>query len=104
MREEIGVEVARDLMKMVNCFDSSYVQPFIETVTNDHRTLQQTAMGLFLQTICAYANNYDKGRYDLRNEESCRLAVGIRSFLEKEQYVYKNADGSWDTNVRLGCI
>ena len=99
-----GKDVAKALMTLVNRFDDGHVKPFVDEVTNDHRTLQQSAMGLFLRTILRFAANHEAGFTDARNEETGRLAVSIRAGLEQEGYVYKKEDGTYHDEIRLSCI
>lgn len=47
---------------------------FAEAVMTQHRTLQQNMARCFFQCIYAWAVQYKDNRYDLRNEETCKIA------------------------------
>ena len=47
-------------------------------VHKTHRYLQQEIFRLFLKCIKGWAESYDKGRYDPRNEWTCKMSKEIR--------------------------
>lgn len=49
-----------------------------------HRTLQQGVMRAFLSLVKELDKDYQAGRYDLRNEESCKVAHKIMQALNGE--------------------
>ena len=69
-----GAELARATLDAVNSFDTSLRREFAEGILNGHRTLQQSTMGLFLRLVTHWADAYEKGRYDDRNQATCALA------------------------------
>ena len=75
-----GEEVANSLSKMVNVLGGNREaeQAFIDEVTNDHRTLQQSTGGLFIKVFSAWADQADKGFYDGRNEALVMFAKKLR--------------------------
>ena len=50
---------------------------FAACVTSEHRTLQQGMMRLFTACIEKWAEQADKGQYDLRNEATVKLCKKI---------------------------
>ena len=58
------------------------IDTFVATVTGCHRTLQQSAMRVFMTAIRRWAELHDAGRYDLRNEATCKLAKAIMEAVE----------------------
>lgn len=62
------------------------VDAFLGDMMNRHRTLQQACMRLLLQLIYKWAEMDDKGRYDLRNEQTVKTCSKIKAFLEEEGF------------------
>jgi protein-disulfide isomerase-like protein with CxxC motif len=50
---------------------------FAMAIGCQHRTLQQGVVRAFVQFANRLASDYDEGKYDLRNEAACKLAVKI---------------------------
>ena len=50
---------------------------FAMAIGCQHRTLQQSVMRVLVAVANHLATGYDEGRYDLRNEAACKLAVEI---------------------------
>lgn len=65
-------ELAVAITDFVNSSDKDKYKDFIESFSNQHRTLQQSAFGLMLQTIEYMAS--DKYHTDGRNEDSKKVA------------------------------
>ena len=57
---------------------------FAEAITNDHRTLQQSSMRVFMLCIKKWAACHESGRYDGRNEFTCKLAAEIMKLPDAE--------------------
>lgn len=75
-----GAEMARELGHYVNALGADR-SDFVEQLTRrEHRTLQQSAMGLFLDCIEAWADK-EEHEYDLRNEDTVRLCRKIKAAL-----------------------
>ena len=77
-----GAEVARELSNFVNSFIFDH-EDFINYATSDHRTLQQNMFRLFLECIEVWAEMYDDGYYDARNEATCKISRQIIDMLEE---------------------
>lgn len=71
-----GKEIARELANYVNNMNHDYAN-FVETITREHPTLQQSSFGLMIKCIRAWAEMYDKKQYDMRNEDTCKLCHDI---------------------------
>ena len=52
-------------------------KPFIEVLSSEHRTLQQNFMRLILDSIMCFAEKYESGYFDARNEAACELSAKI---------------------------
>ena len=50
---------------------------FAMAISCQHRTLQQSVMRALVAVANQLAADYAEGRYDLRNEAACKLAVEI---------------------------
>ena len=68
-----GKRIANEVIDFVNGLSLSE-DDFVRTIVSSHRTLQQSAMRLFVKTICALADN----DYDERNEAAVMLAKKIK--------------------------
>jgi hypothetical protein len=78
-----GTEVAEALSRLVNSF-SPDTEGFVKTVCNDHRTLQQSTMRLFMACIKEWAEN---GRSDHRNEDTIDLCKQIVKSTKDNDYL-----------------
>ena len=59
----------------------------VESVQMNHRTLQQNFFShLVVPLIKDFAKRYDSGNYDLRNEDSCRVAKKLEPILKDEYF------------------
>ena len=73
-------KAAQDLADAANnmAFDED---KFVDVLMNQHRTIQQNTMGAILALIWRWADQFDKGNYDARNEATCRASRQIRDAL-----------------------
>lgn len=78
-----GKEVARAFGDYVNNF-SLKKEDFVNGVMSEHKTLQQSIFGVMLECIFAWSEQYENGRYDLRNEDTCRLSNEIVNTIGKD--------------------
>lgn len=70
--------VARDIHTFTNSFSTDKVEELARELANDHRTLQQSLMrGLVWPLLKSWAEDYESGHYDLRNEATVKLAHDI---------------------------
>jgi len=72
-------ELAHELTNFVNVLNqtSKEHEEFVSAVLNDHRTLQQEVGGLVFKLIKGWADAYDNGQYDARNEYLCKCCKKI---------------------------
>lgn len=83
-RIEDGEEMARAIADFMNVYGFQE-STFIETlVYRTHRTLQQTLFGVMLKMIYKWAEMYENERFDLRNEDTCRISKQIKDALGEE--------------------
>lgn len=73
-------EVAEALMDGINTM-SFYPQPFVDVVTREHKTLQQSAFRLFMACVKEWATHE---YYDDRNEATVKLSKRIVEALGDE--------------------
>lgn len=70
----------------LNRGDSSDFKEFAQCVQCDHRTLQQSAFSLFMECLHVWAEAYDNGLYDARNEFTCKKAKEIVTTIEGMEF------------------
>jgi hypothetical protein len=70
-------ELAEALSSFVNGADDAEIKELACDMARDHRTLVQMKMGLFLSFCKVLDNQYKEGRFDARNEASCKIAGRI---------------------------
>ena len=76
-------EVYQSVSSLINCFDISTISKFFaEEVVSDHRTLQQNFMNCIIATLKKWKEMYDKEWYDLRNEETVKMAKRMIDALD----------------------
>lgn len=80
-RMENAADTLSDALNIM-CRDAT---PFVDRITyQTHRTLQQSVGGVMFQLINRWADMYEKGQYDLRNESLCKKCHKIRELMNKE--------------------
>lgn len=82
-------ELAETITDFVNNFGCDH-EAFIKALFNDHRTLQQSTIRLFLQVIEAAAK--EEYRTDLRNERAKKTCQEI---VEGFKNLHKEKDGTY---------
>jgi len=82
------VREAKELVERLSRFVNRHnnMKLVVDGVTNDHRTLQQGMMRLFMACVQRWAEQYDKGEgwYDLRNAATVKISKQIVSKLGDE--------------------
>jgi len=68
-------ELAEAITDFVNSSNKEKYQEFIQSFSNQHRTLQQSAFGMFLQLTEHMAS--DDYNTDGRNEDSKKVAIAL---------------------------
>lgn len=81
-RIQSGSELAKATADSLNCFSGIGIPEFVEEMSRQHRTLQQS----FTRLVVAWLEHLGKlpeGRFDLRNQASVELG---REFLNNISY------------------
>lgn len=60
---------------------------FAQAMMNEHRTLQQLMFGSIVSAIKSWSDMYESGRYDARNEQTCKICNKIWNLLKDEMYL-----------------
>jgi hypothetical protein len=71
-----GQYMAVQLAEFVNVSTHDKIE-FAETVTSDHRYLQQEMFNAMMRCIEYWAEAYDNGRYDPRNEHAVKASKAM---------------------------
>jgi hypothetical protein len=83
-----GQEQANKFADFMNVMGRAEQKAFVEKLCRGtHRTLQQSAFSTFLSCIKEWAEMYEEGCYDLRNEETCRMSAEIVKLFGGDTYV-----------------
>ena len=83
-----GQEEANKFANFMNVIGRAEQEAFVEKLCRGtHRTLQQSAFSTFMACIRTWAEMYEKGCYDLRNEETCRMSAEIVKLFGGDTYV-----------------
>lgn len=82
--KEIVKPIADQISSLVNRISSGHkiAKALGRAMCEDHRTLVQIKMHMILEFVRALSKNYEEGRYDLRNEASCRMAHKMVKAIE----------------------
>lgn len=79
--------VAKDISRLTNVGANNDMAVLAELLLNDHRTLQQGFMrDLIWPVLKGWAEDYESGRYDLRNEATVSLAHQIVATFKDEAH------------------
>lgn len=88
MSEDIVGNVVNALDRIANVGRKEHYRKAVEGICyRTHRTLQQGIMRLFLETIREWAEAYDTGQYDARNEATVKLSRKIVDAIEGDDYL-----------------
>jgi hypothetical protein len=80
-----GEDMAREFANFVNVMGHD-VEGFVKQLTtNEHRTLQQRAMAIFLGCIEAWAEKKEF-QFDLRNEDTVNISRVIKEALAEKSF------------------
>ena len=61
----------------------------VEVCNQEHRTLQQNFMAhVLVPLIKMWADMYDQGYYDLRNEETCKTCYELYKLLKNKVFPF----------------
>jgi hypothetical protein len=81
-KKERAQKIARDLVNAVNemNFDK---ETFAQEIRRGHRTTQQSVMSAFITLVEQWGDDFETGNFDLRNEDTVKIADDI---LQKVEY------------------
>lgn len=83
-----GKKQAQQFADLMNTMERGEQKAFAEALClQTHRTLQQSAFSTFMACIRTWAEMYEAGCYDLRNEETCRMSAEIVKLFGGDTYV-----------------
>lgn len=77
-----GQDMARAVANWVNGAGKEDFEEFAQTLSQEHRTLQQMAWQVMKRCIARWATAGDDKRYDLRNEQTVQECQKIRDLLD----------------------
>jgi hypothetical protein len=89
--KEIATEaqgIAEEVSAFVNNMNKVHEQALGEALANDHRTLQQCKMRMFVHFCRKLAEEHTRGLSDLRNEAACKLATEVVKWADKNPLPY----------------
>lgn len=78
-----GDKAAQRLLDFLNSATIMDRDDFVQSLTNDHRFLQQEAFKLFLSCIEEWALDYESGNYDDRNMYTSKSSSQIVKALRE---------------------
>lgn len=79
-------EAVSVIFRELNCmgYEGDVGEAVVEHIEREHRTLQQAFFrNVLAPVIKSFADRYNEGYYDLRNEASCELANKLKPIIEK---------------------
>lgn len=79
-------DTEKGLEDLINDFGFSANKSAYYMANFAHRYMQQKFFNIAIRFIQLCAENYDKHRYDARNEQACKLSKKIMSNLTKDDY------------------
>lgn len=89
-KSSIQLEEEKEVKEIVDklfhhCNSMSYdITLFAKAVTSQHPTIQQNIMRLFVECFKMWAEMKEKGWYDLRNEQTCKVSARIMETFKDE--------------------
>ena len=85
-----GYKLAKDLCDAVNPmgYETEFSQGFIDGFNRQHRTLQQKAGVVLYELLKSLAENYQQGRFDLRNLKICEFAAKVIKQFPDEYFPF----------------
>jgi hypothetical protein len=81
---KLAKEFTEHFSRAVNMFLSKEeLEEMAEMIVNDHPTLQQNKMRLFMVCLSKWAKKAETEMYDLRSEATCKTAKKMLDALEE---------------------
>ena len=75
------MKLAAEISHFINGASDEDIRLLAKQITDDHRTLQQKSMHLFMECVNVWADAHKSGRYDARNGTTCAVSAFIREEL-----------------------
>ena len=82
---QIGQDLASQSLTSINVmgYEKDFIEGYLNGIRKEHRTLQQNFGRVMIAVIKHYAEQYQKGCYDLRNEALCELCYKMAPIIEE---------------------
>lgn len=74
-------ELAKAISNFVNTMSPNAVGALGVAMAKDHRTLVQLKMRIVMSFLKELASSNERGNYDLRNEQACKIASKMLAHL-----------------------
>ncbi|MEN6550095.1 MAG: hypothetical protein ABFE07_28970 [Armatimonadia bacterium] len=93
-REVEARKTAQQVLRVLNDYGhDEIIAAFSDEVRRGHCTLQQTLFKALVALINDWATDYEKQRFDGRNEFTCKCSVALREKLKELGAIYECSDG-----------
>ena len=90
-KEMNGKQVAELVADLMSNMNSGYdTDLFASEILTKHRTTQQGVAKLIFRMIVAWGEEGRAGKYDARNEMTCKISEKLLAILEEEYVVFRN--------------
>jgi hypothetical protein len=87
--KEKGKKIATDITHIANSsYEKDVIEGFVEQSRKEHRTLQESTMRVFVKLFEKWSEDYENGRYDLRNEATVRVSHKIYEEIKNEAFPF----------------
>ena len=85
-----GEKVAKDLSNALNSmtFDKEVIKGFVDGLTKQHRTIQQSSMRAIYELIGRWAKMGEEGQFDDRNQATVQFCQEIMEKCEKNSFPF----------------
>jgi hypothetical protein len=86
MKPKLANKAMNDLFNAVNICggEQEITNSILDAVSHEHRTLKQSFMrAIIIPIINHFANAYEQGTYDARNEATCKLCYELKKVTDK---------------------
>ena len=82
---QVGQDLAGQILTSINVmgYEKDFIEGYIQGLAREHRTLQQNFGRVLVAVIKHYAEQYQKGCYDLRNEALCELCSMLIPLIDE---------------------
>ena len=84
--QKSGVELTASLNTM--SYEKEVINGFVDAVTSQHRTIQQSSMRAIYALIMKWAEMEENNQYDLRNEATVKFCKKLKDTFNEENGIY----------------